>query len=93
MEIFKTLDKNYIKYGKVKINVIIDDNNEIWFNANNTAEALEYSDYKDAIKRHVDKNDTIQYINYNKQIYTLRQQSKSLYLNRKKRLKKGLNHC
>lgn len=34
MEIFRTLDKNYIKYGKVKINVIIDNKDEIWFHAN-----------------------------------------------------------
>lgn len=60
MEIFRTLDKNYIKYGEVKINVIIDNNDEIWFHANNTAAALGYSEYKGAIKKHVDKNDTLQ---------------------------------
>lgn len=60
MEIFKTLDKNYIKYGNARIHVIIDINNEAWFNANDTAKALEYSDYKGAIDKHVDKRDTIQ---------------------------------
>ena len=63
---FISLEKNYIEYCNVKISVIIDKNNELWFNANNTAEALGYSDYKDAIKRHVKKEDTIQLndINY-----------------------------
>lgn len=66
MNIYKTLERNYIEYCNVKISVIIDKNNELWFNANNTAKALGYSDLKDAIKRHVKKKDTIQLkdINY-----------------------------
>lgn len=55
MNIFETLDKNYIKYGKINIHVIIDNRDELWFNANNTANALGYVDYKDAIRRHVKK--------------------------------------
>lgn len=79
MDIFETLEKNYIKYGKVKIHVIIDNNEEIWFNANNTANALDYSDYRGAIKKHVNVKDTIQmqYINNKNK----KGQPQSLYLN------------
>ena len=66
MNIYDTLDKNFIKYGTVKILVLIDDNEELWFNANDTASALGYSDFKDAIRRHVNKKDTkqLQYIKF-----------------------------
>ncbi len=36
-EIFVTLDANYIKFEDVKITVIIDNDNNTWFNANETA--------------------------------------------------------
>lgn len=46
--------------------MIIDNNNEMWFHGNNTAHALGYSDYRGAIRTHVNKKDIlqIQYINY-----------------------------
>lgn len=58
-EIFDTLDQNYIKYGKNKIYVLIDDNDELWFSAKDTAISLGYKDTKNAIKTHVDVEDTI----------------------------------
>lgn len=66
MDIFETLENNYILYENIKILVIIDINNELWFNANNTAKALGYSDLRDAIRTHVEKKDTkqLKYINY-----------------------------
>ena len=60
MEIYKTLEKNYITFEDVHIHVIIEKNNEIWFNANDTAHALDYADYREAIRRHVKKRDTSQ---------------------------------
>jgi prophage antirepressor-like protein len=66
MNIFETLDKNFIEYENKKIHVIIDNNGELWFNANDIANALGYRDRKDAIHVHVDKQDMkqFQYINY-----------------------------
>jgi prophage antirepressor-like protein len=65
-EIFNMLDKNYIAYGKSKIHVIIDSNDEVWFNAKQVALILEYKDTKNAIRTNVDSDDTIQlkHINY-----------------------------
>lgn len=57
--IFMTLEKNYIKYGKSRIEIIIDDNDDFWFRAIDSAKALGYKDIKDALKRHVDKEDVI----------------------------------
>lgn len=66
IDVFETLEKNYIKYGKIKIHVIIDKNDELWFNATDTALALGYSDTRGAIRAHVKKKDIsqIQYIDY-----------------------------
>jgi len=58
--IFETLDNHYIEYNKTKIFVIIDKNDEVWFNANNVTTALEYIDSRSAIRNHVDKDDVIQ---------------------------------
>ena len=60
MNIYKTLEKNYIKYGNVKINVIIDKNDDLWFNAKNTAIALGYKDLKKSVKMNVYKRDISQ---------------------------------
>jgi prophage antirepressor-like protein len=67
------------RQGKNKIHVIIDNNDELWFNANNTASALGYKDLRDAIKKHVNKKDILQlqYIDYN----CKNRQPQSLYLN------------
>ena len=58
--IFDTLDKNYIKYGKNKIYVLFDNNDELWFSGKNTALSLGYKDSRDAIKKHIDREDVIQ---------------------------------
>lgn len=39
----------------------IDINNQIWFIANDIAKALSYSNARDAINRHVDKEDVVKY--------------------------------
>jgi prophage antirepressor-like protein len=58
--IIETLDKNYIKFEKHKIGVLIDNNDTIWFNAHDTGEALGYLTIKDTIKKYVDKEEKIQ---------------------------------
>ena len=64
--IFETLDKNYILFEDKVINVIIDNTDKLWFNANMITKAIGYKDIKGAIKKHIDKKDKIQlqYINY-----------------------------
>jgi prophage antirepressor-like protein len=64
--IYETLEHNYIMFEKSNIHVIIDDDDRIWFSVKDTLLALGYKDYKDAIKRHVDKKyvKEKQYINY-----------------------------
>lgn len=52
IDIFKTLDDGYIKYGSNTINVLIDKNEVVWFNAKETALALGYASHIDAIKLH-----------------------------------------
>ena len=56
-EFFETLDKNFIKFENKMIRVIIDDNNEIWFNANDTADALGYTDPRDTIKKSISSDE------------------------------------
>jgi prophage antirepressor-like protein len=79
-DIFITLNENYIKFENHIIHIIIDINDEIWFNANQTAFALGYADPKGALKKHVNKKDTKQMykIKYNEYI---KGQPQSLYLN------------
>ena len=50
-EIFSTLDEDYIKFEEKKITVIIDNDNNTWFNANETAKALGYAFPVDAINK------------------------------------------
>jgi len=68
--IFDTLEENYIKFENSTIQVIIDNNDKLWFKANDLANSLGYLDVKDAIKKHVDKNNKIQlkYIKHNSNI-------------------------
>jgi len=62
MEIFESIDKNYVKYGNIRIHVIVDNDEQIWFSGQDTTEALGYakSSRKDAIKNHVDDDEKIQ---------------------------------
>lgn len=65
MEIYETLDENYIKYGKTKIRVITDNNDDLWFAAKNTTTALGYIDGKSALDAHVKPRDITQLRNIN----------------------------
>ena len=78
--IFETLDENYILFEKIKINIIIDNTDKIWFNGKELTSALEYKDTKDAIKSHIDKNDRTQLKNINHSIDT-NQHPNSIYIN------------
>ena len=66
--IFETLNENFIIFEKNKIGVIIDDNDKIWFNGNELTKAIGYSDSRDAIRSHTDKNDKIQFKDINHSI-------------------------
>jgi prophage antirepressor-like protein len=61
MNIYKSLDKNYIQYGKVKINVLIDNNDNFWFSGQDTAQALGYKENNraEAVRTHVPKTDKL----------------------------------
>jgi prophage antirepressor-like protein len=78
--IFETLDENYILFGQIKIHIIIDNTDKIWFNGKELTLALEYKDTKDAINSHIDKNDKIQLKNINHSINT-NQHPNSIYIN------------
>lgn len=77
--IFETLNENYILFEKSIISVIIDNNDKLWFHSRELAKAIGYSDPKDAIRKHTDKNDKIQLkdINHSQNI---KQQSQTVYL-------------
>ena len=64
-EIFSTLDEHYIKFENKKITVIIDNNNNTWFNANETAKALDYAYPKLSININIDKTDKIKLADIN----------------------------
>lgn len=78
--LFDNLDRNYIQYNDNRITVIIDTNNNLWFNSNQVATSLGYLDIKDAIHRHVDKSDIIQ-MRYIKTDAKITGHPYSLYLN------------
>ena len=63
--IFETLDENYILFEKTMINVIIDNTDKIWFNANQLAKSIGYVDPKGALIKHTDKLDRMQLKNIN----------------------------
>ena len=55
--ILETLDENYILFENKSINVIIDNSDKLWFNYNQLAKSIGYSDPKGALKKHTDKID------------------------------------
>lgn len=57
MKIYSTLDKNYIKYRKQVIHIIIDHDDNIWFATKEIAKALGYKDLHDAIRVNIHKRD------------------------------------
>jgi prophage antirepressor-like protein len=68
--IFEALYENQIVFEGFIIKVIIDDNDKVWFHANDVVSALGYADFKEPLRRHVDKEDEIQFkkINHNSTI-------------------------
>ena len=77
--IFETLDENYILFENAKINVIIDNIDKIWFNANQLTGAIGYKDKKDALKKHISKNDKIFLRNINHS-YKFKEQPYTTYI-------------
>jgi prophage antirepressor-like protein len=77
--IFKTLDENYIKFENKTIHVIIDNDNLIWFNANDTCDALGYKRPRDVIKQMVNKDEKINIENINMNI-KLKKHPHTIYL-------------
>jgi prophage antirepressor-like protein len=77
---YENLDKNTIKFENNDINVIIDDNDIPWFNANEIGLALGYKYPKDAIINNVDKEDKLKLedININ---YKIDKHPHSIYIN------------
>jgi prophage antirepressor-like protein len=77
--IFETLDENYIKYDKYNINVIIDNTDKLWFNANQLTKSFEYSNYIKALKQHTSDKDRVQLKNINHS-YNIKQHPQTVYL-------------
>lgn len=78
-ELFKQIDNNYIKFENKTIRIIIDVNDYIWFNGNDTADALGYKNPKDTIKNMIERNEK----KYMKDIDSLKKigsQPNSIYL-------------
>ena len=63
--IFETLQDNYIMFEQHNINIIIDTNDKLWFNARDLIISLGYADVKDVIKQYIDETDKIQLQNIN----------------------------
>lgn len=61
MEILETLEKNYVRYGRSIINVIVDHNGDAWFKANDTTKALGYKNEREATRIHVQRRDKISF--------------------------------
>ena len=77
---YENLEKNIIKFENYDINVIIDDNDIIWFNANEIAISLGYIYPKDAIINNVEKEDKLKLENININ-YKIKKHPHSIYIN------------
>jgi len=75
---YENLEKNTIKFENNDINVIIDENDIVWFNANEIAISLGYKYPKDAIINNVEKEDKIKLENIN---YKIEKHPHSIYIN------------
>ena len=71
---------NTITFEKNKIIIIIDNDNEIWFNAKQICISLKYKYPKQVIINNVDKEDKIQLKNMNIS-FEIKQQPDSMYIN------------
>lgn len=78
-EIYESLDKNYIIFENKTIRIIIDKNEEIWFNGNDTAEALGYMRPRETIKQMIE-NDERKYLSEIKAKIKIGSQPKTIYL-------------
>ena len=79
-EIFSTLDENYIMFEDKKITVIIDNDDNTWFNAKQICLSLKYKQPQLAIINNVEKIDKIQLKNININ-FKIQQQPDSIYIN------------
>jgi len=79
--IFNQLDHQYLIFENNKISIVIDIEDNIWFNSNEAAIALGYKDPKQIIKKYVSKSDKIYFykIKINYEHHT--KQPQTLYLN------------
>lgn len=77
---YENLEKNTIKFENKDINVIIDDLDIVWFNANEITIALGYLYPKDAIINNVEKEDKIKLENININ-YKVKKHPHSIYIN------------
>lgn len=77
--IFETLENNYILFEKVKIIVIIDNSDKIWFNSKQLTKTIGYYDSRGALKKHTDKKDR-EYLKNINHSYNISQQPMSVYL-------------
>lgn len=75
---YENLEKNTIKFENNDINVIIDENDIAWFNANEIAISLGYKYPKDAIINNVEKEDKTKLENIN---YKIEKHPHSIYIN------------
>jgi prophage antirepressor-like protein/predicted GIY-YIG superfamily endonuclease len=71
---------NTINFEKHKIIIIIDNNNNIWFNAKQICTSLNYKQAKRTITKTVEKSDKIQLKNMNIG-FEIKQQPDSIYIN------------
>jgi len=78
--IFETLEENYILFDKIKISIIIDNSDKIWFGCKEILSSLEYKDIKDAMRVHIDKDDKVQLKNINHSTDT-KQHPNTIYIN------------
>ena len=79
-EILKSLEKNYILFEKTKINIIIDENDMIWFLAKDVANTLGYTNTHDPIQNLINKSDKTLYKNIIHN-FDIKMQPNTIYLN------------
>jgi prophage antirepressor-like protein len=77
---YENLEKNIIQFENNNINVIIDENDIVWFNANEIAISLGYKYPKDAIINNVEKEDKTNLENINLK-YKINKHPHSIYIN------------
>ena len=79
-DMFKNLENNTIQFEKKTINIIIDNDEIIWFNGNEISTSLGYKHPKIAIRNNVDNENKIQLENMNIN-YKVYKHPHSIYIN------------